>query len=126
MLHSRLAQFFLIFVAMTSLVGALSALTVAEITDAVTKVDEPPAPVRTVAPKYPDQLKQDGVSGVVTVTMVLNEKGEVLAAEVVKTTHDAFSEPALDAIRRWRFKPGKNGGVAVKVKVTIPLRFNAE
>lgn len=117
--------FSLLLLAMAT-VMPIRGVTIAEITDAVTKCDEPPSPVKTVAPKYPSELKREGVSGVVTIAMVLDEKGEVMVAEVVKTTHAAFGEPALDAIKRWRFKPGKVGGAAVKTKVTIPLRFNAE
>jgi protein TonB len=109
-----------------ALAASASALTVAEITDVSPKVDEAPAPVRTVAPDYPLSLREARVNGVVSVVLVVDESGDVLAAEVAKSTHDDFTSPALSAIRRWKFKPAKVAGKAVKVKVTIPVRFSAE
>lgn len=109
-----------------ALAATAPALTVAEITDVSPKVDEAPAPVRTFAPDYPASLRAAKVNGVVSIVIVVDESGEVLAAEVAKTTHENFNEPALDAIRRWKFKPAKLDGRPVKVKVTIPVRFMTE
>jgi protein TonB len=85
---------------------------------------EPPVPVRTVAPKYPTDLKRDGVSGVVSVKCTIDEKGNVTEPTVVKTTHEAFSGPAIDALSKWKFKPAKRGGTVVAIKITIPIQFN--
>ena len=109
-----------------ALAASARALTVAEITDVSPTVDEAPAPLRTFAPDYPAALRDAKVNGVVSVVLVVDETGEVLAAEVSKSSHDDFRGPALDAIRRWKFKPAKLAGKAVKVKVTIPVRFSVE
>jgi len=108
-----------------ALTVSVRALTVSEITDVSPKVDEAPAPVRTPAPEYPATLRDSKISGIVSVVLVVNEAGEVIAAEIGKSTHDDFNAPALEAIRRWKFKPAKLSGNAVKVKVTIPVRFSA-
>jgi periplasmic protein TonB len=102
----------------------LRAQSVADITDALSKVDEPPVPVKTVAPEYPADLRRNNVGGVASILMVIDEKGEVLAAEVTKVSRDEFKQPALDAVRKWKFKPAETAGKAVKVKVTIPIRFS--
>lgn len=107
-----------------ALVASARALTVSEITDISPKVDEAPAPVRTPAPEYPASMRDSKVSGVVSVVLVVNEAGEVIAAEIGKSTNEEFNAPALEAIRRWKFKPAKVAGAAVKVKVTIPVRFS--
>ncbi len=39
--------------------------------------NEPPVPVRTLAPEYPPIQKRLGVSGIVTVTCLIDEKGDV-------------------------------------------------
>ena len=85
---------------------------------------EPPVPVRTVAPKYPSQLKREGISGVVSVKCTIDEKGNVMEPTVVKTTHPEFAEPAIEALSKWKFKPAKRGGVVVSIKITIPVQFN--
>lgn len=102
-----------------SLVVTLTA-TVARADDAL----EPPVPVRTVAPKYPAMLKNDGISGVVSVNCVIDEKGNVTEPKVLKSSHPAFAEPALEALSKWKFKPAKRGGVVVSIKITIPIQFN--
>lgn len=84
---------------------------------------EPPVPVRTVAPEYPGALKRSGVSGIVTVTCLIDEKGDVQEVSLEKSSDDAFTQPALDAVRKWKFKPAKKDGVAVAIKVSIPVRF---
>ncbi|MFZ5495111.1 MAG: energy transducer TonB [Verrucomicrobiota bacterium] len=84
---------------------------------------EPPVPVRTVPPVYPDDMRRDGVSGVVTVSILIDEKGNVQEPKVVKTTHEAFSQPALDALSKWKFKPAKQDGAAVAMRVNIPIQF---
>lgn len=84
---------------------------------------EAPVPVRMVPPKYPTQMRQNGVGGVVTVKCTVDEKGNVVEPTVEKTTHDAFVQPALEALRKWKFKPAKKGGAVVAMRVTIPIQF---
>jgi protein TonB len=43
--------------------------------------------------------------------------------KIVKTTHDAFSQPAIDALSKWKFKPAKQAGAAVAMRVSIPIQF---
>jgi protein TonB len=91
-----------------------------------TKVDENPVPVKTPPPKYPDSMKREGTSGVVAIVIVIDEKGGIDNASVSKSSHPDFEKPALEAVRNWKFKPAKKDGVAVKVRVTVPLRFNLD
>jgi periplasmic protein TonB len=85
---------------------------------------EPPVPVRTVPPVFPDEMRRAGTSGVVTVSILIDEKGNVQEPKVVKTSHEAFSQPAMDALSKWKFKPAKQAGEAVAMRVNIPIQFN--
>lgn len=91
-----------------------------------TKVDENPVPVKTPPPRYPDSLKREGVSGVVAVVIVIDEKGAIMSSSIAKSSHAEFERPALEAVKNWKFKPAKKDGNPVKVRVTIPLRFNVD
>ncbi|WP_404424158.1 energy transducer TonB [Nibricoccus sp. IMCC34717] len=91
-----------------------------------TQVDEKPVPLKTPPPRYPESLKRDGTSGIVAVSIVIDEEGNVIKATVAKSTNPEFDKPAMDAVEKWKFKPAKKEGNAVKVKVTVPLRFSAE
>jgi protein TonB len=88
-----------------------------------TKVDEAPVATKMLPPQYPDALKASKVSGLVAVSAVIDESGNVVTCEVVKATNDAFKEPALAAAKDWKFKPAMIAGKPVKVRVTLPLRF---
>jgi len=90
------------------------------------KVDESPVPIKTPPPRYPLSLKLQKIEGLVAVAIVIDEKGNVINGTVVKSTHKDFEEPALEAVKGWKFRPAKKEGVAVKVRVTAPLRFKVE
>lgn len=109
------------------LLGAspLFALSVSDVKGVATKVDEAPVPIRTVAPVYPAALRDAGVPGLVSVVLVVDESGTVIASEVAKASREEFIQPSLDAIQAWKFKPAKVGGKVVKVRLTVPLRFTA-
>ena len=87
--------------------------------DIFTKVDENPVPVRTVAPKA-----TRGESGLVAVSCVIDEAGKVISASVTKSTNSLLDESAVVAVQNWSFKPAKKDGKAVKVRVTVPIRFD--
>jgi protein TonB len=91
-----------------------------------TAVDVNPVPVKTPPPDYPSEMKRSGLSGVVAVTLVIDEKGVVVSANVAKSSHPDFGAPAVDAVKKWKFKPAKKDGVPVKMRVTIPIRFNLD
>ncbi|MFT3783622.1 MAG: energy transducer TonB [Nibricoccus sp.] len=91
-----------------------------------TKVDVNPVPVKTPPPEYPYQMKRDGVTGVVAVTIVVDEKGAVATATVAKSSHADFEASAIEAVKKWKFKPAQKDGAPVKMRVTIPIRFNLE
>jgi protein TonB len=84
---------------------------------------EPPVPVRTVSPDYPDAMRHAGVSGVVTVNCLIDERGNVSEPKIEKSSHAAFERPAIDALKKWKFKPATEDGNAVSIRVSIPIKF---
>ncbi len=84
---------------------------------------EPPVPVRTIPPEYPAAMREQRASGVVTVNCLVDEKGNVVDSHVEKSTNEAFDKSALDAVKRWKFKPARQDGEPVQIRVSIPVRF---
>jgi len=72
---------------------------------------------------YPEILKDAGITGRVVMELIISVDGRVIEAKVAHTTHNLFGEAALRAVKECRFSPGKQNGVAVPVRVHIPLRF---
>ncbi|MFT3828952.1 MAG: TonB family protein [Opitutaceae bacterium] len=88
------------------------------------KFDEPPMPTKTVPPVYPSALKHDGVSGMVTMSITVDESGNVQNPVVKKSTRQEFEQPAIDAVTKWKFEPAKKDGKAVAVQVVVPVKFS--
>jgi protein TonB len=89
----------------------------------VADLDKPPTLVAAVPPSYPPDLRRARVEGVVSLVFMLSEEGMVEDARVESSSRPEFERPALEAIRRWRFKPGMKNGEAVKTYMRQPIRF---
>lgn len=87
---------------------------------------EPPVPVRTVAPEFPESMRRDGSSGLVMVNCLIDERGNVTDPKIEKSSNVAFERPALEALLKWKFKPATENGAAISVRVTIPIKFICE
>lgn len=108
-----------------SLAGVLLCLATASFSFAAAG-REPPVPVRTVAPDYPRDLREQKVSGVVMVKCTIDEQGNVSETEVAKSSNEGFDKFAIDALKKWKFKPGRQDGSPVAMTVTIPIKFVVE
>ena len=74
-------------------------------------------------PIYPREQLLNGDVGSAKVLFLLNEKGRVSKAKVDESSHPAFAEAALRAIKSWRFAPFMVDGKPVAVKMRQPFRF---
>jgi protein TonB len=72
---------------------------------------------------YPKIAEQTGTQGKVIVQAVVDENGNVISANTIKSIGAGCDEVALDAVLNSKFKPGKQRGKNVKVQVTIPIMF---
>ncbi|MEO7415185.1 MAG: TonB family protein [Opitutaceae bacterium] len=72
---------------------------------------------------YPTALRLTGTTGEVLVEFVVDTSGRVRDPWVVKTTHQGFSERAVEAVRSWRFSPGVRNGQVVNTRMRVPVYF---
>ena len=89
----------------------------------VSDLEKRPEPVSQVAPTYPPELRKAKIEGVVTLVFLLSEEGRVEDARVENSSRPEFEKPALEAIRKWRFRPGEKDGQAVRTYIRVPMRF---
>jgi protein TonB len=71
-------------------------------------------------------MRQEGVAGIVVALCVIDAQGNVAEVTVEKASNQAFAAPAVEALKKWKFKPAQQDGVAVAKKVSIPIKFSAE
>jgi protein TonB len=85
---------------------------------------QPVARVRQ-APTYPYDMRRAGINGTVVVEFIINTEGDVIQTQIVRSSHREFEMPALQAVQKWKFKPGRKGGRVVNVRASQLLEFNA-
>ena len=62
------------------------------------------------------------MQGIVILEATLDAHGDVVAARVLRSI-PLLDGPALDAVRKWRFTPGRLNGEAVPVIMTVTVNF---
>jgi TonB family C-terminal domain len=95
---------------------------------AVEEMPEPIGGISAIQQKivYPEIAKRAGVEGKVYVLAFVDESGTVTDAKIIKGIGAGCDEAALDAVKKTKFKPGKQRGKAVKVQVSIPVVFKLQ
>jgi len=74
--------------------------------------------------RYPEEAYKAGVQGRVIATFVVEKDGSISEAQVVKHMSAELDAEALRLINSMpNWTPGKQNGVAVRVKYTIPVTF---
>ena len=94
-------------------------------------VEEQPQPIGGIGGiqsriVYPEIAKRAGVQGRVFIKAFVDENGNVVKAEVLKGIGAGCDEAAVDAVKKTKFKPGRQRGKPVKVQVSIPVVFRLQ
>jgi len=90
----------------------------------LTELDKHPLPIQRIAPTYPYEAKQSGISGWVKVFFIVDETGSVRTPRVDASSHQEFESAALDAVRLWKFTPGVKDGRKVRTRMLLPFVFS--
>ena len=76
-------------------------------------------------PVYPPLARQTRVQGTVRLHAIIAIDGSIEELEVI-SGHPLLIQPALDAVRRWRYAPTVLNGQPVEVDTTIDVIFSVE
>jgi len=92
------------------------------------EMPEPIGGIQAIQQKivYPEIAKRAGVEGKVYVLAFVDENGDVRDAKIIKGIGAGCDEAALDAVKKTKFKPGKQRGKPVRVQVSIPVVFKLQ
>ncbi|MDX9714818.1 MAG: TonB family protein [Dissulfurispiraceae bacterium] len=74
-------------------------------------------------PVYPFTARRMGKEGVVRLRLMIDDKGELQKIEVVDAARYGFTESAMEAVRKSRFRPAVVNGNKVLSKVLLTVRF---
>ena len=93
----------------------------------VAAVDRIPRIIGTApAPRYPNSLRESGITGQVVVRFVVDTLGraELDGVVIQETTHALFADAVKNVLGFYRFSPGEAGGHRVRTLVQVPCSFS--
>jgi TonB family protein len=84
-----------------------------------------PVVVGEVRPFYTERAKEAKIQGTVTMRCVVGRDGRVDDIAVIESLDGDYGldDAAVEALRRWEFKPGTKDGTPVAVRVTVQMKF---
>jgi len=84
---------------------------------------EPPRLLREVRADYTDEARRGNIEGEVELEIVVRRDGTVGEVKIVRGLRGGLNDRAVQAVRQWRFAPGRMKGVAVDVVVEVGVEF---
>jgi TonB family protein len=83
----------------------------------------PPTVISKYDPVYSDSARNAGVSGTVTLSVVVGSDGAPQNILVVGSLDPGLDQAAADALAKWRFRPGTKEGAPVSVQARVEMSF---
>lgn len=78
-------------------------------------------------PPYPQIAREQGWEGTVVLRIKVNRGGSVDAITTRKSSgFPILDDSALQSVKKWTFKPAKDGEFAIPATVDLPIRFDLD
>jgi TonB family protein len=84
---------------------------------------EPPRLLREVRADYTDEARRANVEGEVELEIVVRRDGTVGDLKILRGLRSGLNDRAVQAVRQWKFAPGRMKGVPVDVVVEVGVEF---
>lgn len=74
--------------------------------------------------RFPEKARKNGIEGLVYLNFVIDKDGKVTDIETKYASSRIFEEEAIRVIKLMpSWKPGKQGGIPVRVRMALPFSF---
>lgn len=74
--------------------------------------------------KYPKQMRRQGIQGIVKLTFIITNQGQVEGVRVLESVHPKIDQEAIRVINKMPdWSPGKQHNREVRVQFNLPIRF---
>jgi protein TonB len=88
----------------------------------IADLDQTPRPIYQASPTLTSETRRKA-PGKVNVIFIVDEGGRVVDPRVRSSTDAVFEQPALNAVKRWKFEAGKRAGKPVRFRMLAPITF---
>src|ERR1700730_4374763 len=83
----------------------------------------PPSVILKVEPEYSEEARKAKFQGTVILFVVVDEKGNPRELKVIRPLGLGLDQKAIEAVEKWKFRPGMKDGKHVAVQATIEVNF---
>ena len=82
-----------------------------------------PTIITRAEPEYTAEARRARRAGTVSISLVVDEAGNPQNPKVVRSLGLGLDEKAIEAVQKWKFKPGTKDGKPVPVIVSVEVNF---
>ena len=84
----------------------------------------PPRPIFSPAPEYSSKARKAHYQGECTLSVIVETNGRTSDIRVLSALGMGLDEKAIEAVKRWKFKPAMQDGKPVPVQIPVAVSFN--
>ena len=84
----------------------------------------PPKLIKYVQPVYPPEAKKDNLRGSAYLNVRTDVRGGVKQVLILECSDDVFREPAVQAVKQWKYEPYLQDGKPAEAVFSVALKFN--
>lgn len=82
--------------------------------------------LRKVMPEFPDEALKVGAQGTVVLSLYQDGEGKAAKIKVVESPHPALTEAAIKAVKQWKWRRFKSGGIWRPILSKLSFNFIIE
>jgi TonB family protein len=82
-----------------------------------------PVPIYQPEPEYSEEARKAKWQGTVLLSLVVDESGKAVNIKVTKSLGLGLDQKAIEAVEKWKFKPGMKDGKPVPVQASVEVNF---
>jgi TonB family protein len=82
-----------------------------------------PVALNHVEARYTDEARRKKIQGVCLITVIVDANGKPQNPRVIRSLDPGLDLKAIEAVNKYRFKPGMKDGVPVPVMITVLVNF---
>jgi len=82
-----------------------------------------PVPIFTPEAEFSDEARRAKYQGICVISVIVDAHGNPQDPRVVRTLGMGLDEKALEAVRKYKFRPAMKGSMAVPVRINVEVNF---
>lgn len=83
----------------------------------------PPRAIYDPEPEYSEEARKAKYQGIVVLAIVVDPSGQPRDVRIARSLGMGLDQKAVEAVEKWKFKPGERDGMPVAVQVNVEVRF---